>query len=235
MKNKFHYFSLICLSIITATCPLQISAKNATAAQELQARYNDSKNTPSDICEHLPLLRKLAADSETVTEIGMRSMVSSWGILLGLSENNSNVKSYLGIDLNSPPLDTLMAARKLARASGIAFSFWQDSDMNIDIPRTDFLFIDSLHTYAHLTYELEKFSDKANKYIALHDTSEPWGNLDDTEYNGDHSEYPAFIDKTKKGLWPAVEDFLQRHPEWTLADRHQNCHGFTILKRVSSN
>jgi cephalosporin hydroxylase len=105
--------------------------------------------------------------------------------------------------------------------------------MTIEIPSTDLLFIDSLHTYCHLTYELEKFSPHVRKYIAMHDTSEPWGTVDDTEYGGDYSEYPAAFDREKRGLWAAVEDFLSRHPEWRLLERRLNNHGFTVLERVS--
>ena len=31
-----------------------------------------------------------------------------------------------------------------------------------------------MHTYCHLSYELDTFSPKVRKYIAMHDTSEPW-------------------------------------------------------------
>jgi hypothetical protein len=94
------------------------------------------------------------------------------------------------------------------------------------------LYIESLHTYCHLTYELEKFHSKIRKFIALHDTSAPWGTVDDNAYQGDYSEYPSTLcDRSKKGLWPAVEDFLLRHPEWTVRERRLNCCGFTVLER----
>jgi len=63
---------------------------------------------------------------------------------------------------------------------------------------------------------------------------EPWGDRDGDDYFGDYSEYPAEYDRTKRGLWPAVQDFLQRHPEWSLYERHFNNHGFTILRRVGA-
>jgi hypothetical protein len=159
-------------------------------------------------------------------------MVSTWGLLQGLSENPSVTRSYLGIDVRSPPMRSLYYAKELAKGCGINFDFWEADDMTVDIEPTDLLFIDSLHTYCHLTYELEKFSPKVSKYIAMHDTSAPWGDREDENYRGDYSEYPSEYDRTKRGLWPAVEDFLKRHPEWILQERHFNCHGFTILKRV---
>jgi hypothetical protein len=69
----------------------------------------------------------------------------------------------------------------------------------------------------------------------MHDTSEPFGDRDDNEYYGDYSEYPTHIDRSKRGLWPAVEDFLKKHPEWTVHERYYNNHGFTVLKRVGSD
>jgi hypothetical protein len=159
-------------------------------------------------------------------------MVSTWGILHGLSKSPSKKHSYVGIDLNLPPQDRLNLAQKLAAENNISFKFYAANDMTLDIKPTDMLFIDSLHTYCHLTYELEKFAPNTRKYIALHDTSEPWEDTDDTEYHGDYSEYPAHFDRTKRGLWPAVEDFLLHHPEWTLFKRYTNNHGLTILKRV---
>lgn len=187
----------------------------------------------SDIREHLPLLRKLARESSTVVEIGVREMVSTWGILMGLAESASESRSYLGIDITPPPSEILATAKSVAKSYGIQFRFWNENDLYIDLKPADLLFLDSLHTYCHLTYELEKFSPKIRKYIALHDTSDPWGSRDDASYRGDYSEYPSHIDRNKRGLWPAVEDFLKRHPDWSLEERHTNNHGFTVLKRSS--
>ena len=83
-----------------------------------------------------------------------------------------------------------------------------------------------------MTYELETFSPKIRKYIAMHDTSAPWGDSDDDQYEDDYSEYPDHYDRNKRGLWPAIEDFLSTHPEWTLMERRFDYHGFTILKRI---
>jgi len=212
-------------------------AHQKTSASEAKKRlkkvYRAKCREPSDIWEHLPRLQKLAKECATVTEIGVRGLVSTWAILQGLAENSSSSCSYIGIDIALPPKDSLNLALELAEESGISFQFWNASDMTIDILPTELLFIDSLHTYAHLTYELEKFSNKVGKYIALHDTSGPWGEHDDSEYNGNYSEYPYYIDRTKRGLWAAVEDFLDRHPEWILSKRYFNNNGFTILKRIS--
>ena len=185
-----------------------------------------------DIGEHMYLLKHLAEECPHVTEIGISPVVSTWALLEGLAKNPAPVRTYVGIDSASPPQDYVLA-RKIAREKRLRFFFQKGNDFSLNIDPTDLLFIDSTHTYCHLTYELETFSSKVRKYIALHDTSEPWGDRDTDEYVGDYSEYPEHYDRSKRGLWPAVEDFLKNHPEWTLYARHFNCHGFTILQRVS--
>ena len=35
-----------------------------------------------------------------------------------------------------------------------------------------------------------------------------------------------------KGLWPAIEEFLNDNPEWKLIERYTNNNGLTILKRI---
>ncbi len=187
----------------------------------------------SDIHEHLPPLKQLASECARVAEIGVHSVVSSWALLQGLYETPFASKTYIGIDTNLPPFEALNKAKTLAQAAGITYNFWLSNDRDIEIPPVDLLFIDSLHTYCHLTYQLEKFSPQVSRYIALHDTSAPWGTHDDTRYEGDYSEYPAWIDRTKRGLWAAVVDFLSRHPEWCLYERRKNNHGFTVLKRTA--
>ncbi len=211
---------------------LAASSLLANPAAELAQQYGYSANQDSDIWEHVPVLRRLSAECSSVIEIGLRYMVSTWGILQGLADSAAGNRSYLGIDKVRPAEHTLQLAERLSEENGVLFRYLKADDMTIDLAPTEMLFIDSLHTYCHLSYELEKFSPKVSKYIAMHDTSEPWGEADDTVYYGDFSEYPEWIDRSKRGLWAAVVDFLGRHPEWQLLERRTNNHGFTILRRI---
>jgi hypothetical protein len=223
---------MLFLGIALSVFPMVLEARRPNIENEIRGRYEYLCDTPSDINEHLPVLRELAKQCGSVVEIGVRSVVSTVAIIQGLSENQSESRTYLGIDLAMPPEDKLKACKKFAARNNIRFDFWKENDMNIEIPEVELLFIDSLHTYCHLTYELEKFSPNVRKYIALHDTSAPWGDTDESCYDGDYSEYPGWFDRSKRGLWPAVEDFLERHPEWRLHERRLNNHGFTILERI---
>ncbi|MCI5051968.1 MAG: class I SAM-dependent methyltransferase [Simkaniaceae bacterium] len=198
--------------------------------EKLYRIYEQHYKTPSDIHQHLPAMRELAKECSSVAEFGVRGMVSTWGFLQGMSENQNQQKSYIAVDLDAPPLNKLRQAKDLATALKIKFRFIRGNDLHINIPRVDLIFIDTLHTYKHLSFELEKFCHQAKKYICLHDTSPPWGHQDEPAYY-QVDPYPAWIDRNKRGLWPAVVDFLARHPEWKLKKRYTNCHGFTILQR----
>ncbi len=200
---------------------------------ELEAQYERARITPSDINEHVPVLRALAAECSSVVEMGLRSMVSSWGLLKGLSESGSPSRSYLGIDINSPPLPILNLAKDLSEKNGISFTFVQESNANIEIEPTEMLFIDTLHLYFQLAYELEKFSPKVSKYIAMHDTGHTDTYEDPDPYFGDRNIYPGQYGANKKGMWLAILDFLESHPEWILQERKTNNYGLTILKRVN--
>lgn len=226
VKKKTIAF-LVCMINAVYGC-----ANPTKVTQDLQEMYNFYCTESTDIRGHVPRLRALAKECSSVAEIGIRSMVSSWGILQGLAESSAEKRAYLGIDLMLPPEDMLNKAQMVSMRNNIQYTFLQANDMEISIDPVDMLFIDSLHTYCHLTYELEAFSPVVKKYIAMHDTSDPWGALDDNQYNGDYSEYPVEYDRNKRGLWAAVEDFLSRHPEWELSERYFDYHGFTVLKRV---
>ncbi len=211
---------------------LQNASKDTSKKSELERIYLSHCKTSSDINEHLPILDELSRECSGVVQIGVSSMAPIWGILQGLSESPFVDRFYLGIDPKSPPRAILEKVREIAESEEMSFQFQKGSDMEIDIPLTDMLFIDFIHTYCHLTYELEKFSSKVRKYIVVHDTSDPWSSRDDDQYRGDYSEYDSSIDRQKRGLWPAIEDFLEKHPEWCLLKRRLNNHGLTILKRI---
>ena len=233
MKENF-FIGNACF-LLVSLFSLNLDAGDVRLKKKLEDQYEFHSQQSSDIYEHIPVLRALASECASVTEIGLRSMNSTWGVLLGLSEHSSEFRKYVGIDLDYPPESEFHLARYLAEANGVTFCFVHANDMDIDIEPTEMLFIDSLHTYCHLTYELEKFSPNVTKYIAMHDTDEPWGFIDDfQQYHGDRSEYPDHIDRNKRGLWQAVLDFLDSHPDWVLHERRLNNHGFTVLKRVGA-
>lgn len=196
--------------------------------ETLEGQYLYQCSQPSDINEHLPVLRQLARECSSIADLNIREMRSIWAFLMGLSESSFADRTYRAINPQIIPPKELRLAEQFSLAHNIDFEFWT-AEMDFE---ADLLMIDTLHTYCHLTDELERFSSSIHKYIVIHDTSEPWGLRDDTDYGGDYSEYPPWINRKKRGLWPAVTDFLKNHPEWVLEHRYTNNHGLTILKRV---
>lgn len=65
------------------TSPLNINYH----LQPLSDKYYHHCSIRSDIYEHLPTLCKLASKCQSVLELGVRKIVSSWALLYGLSQN----------------------------------------------------------------------------------------------------------------------------------------------------
>ena len=194
---------------------------------------------PSDINEHLPILCKYAEQCTSVFETGVRKAVSSHALFYGLSKNPSNSKRMLLNDLIPCDVENLLALANESCPEIQVKTKW-DNNLAIDFEgeRFDLTFIDTWHVYGHLKRELEKFSAITNKFIIMHDTTvDEWSgesvrmNLDIKKQAID-SGYPE--DEIAKGLWPAIEEFLQAHPEWKLKERFSNNNGLTVLERACS-
>ena len=115
-------------------------------------------------------------------------------------------------------------------------TIWKNS-LDIDVSENiDMTFIDSWHIYGQMKRELDKFSPITNKYIIMHDTTvDEWeGETVRCGLNAEQQSRESGIpvDEIKKGVWFAIDEFLQSHPEWVLHERFTNNHGLTILKRI---
>lgn len=200
----------------------------------LESMFYDSLDQSSDMQEHMIDHLALAMESESVMELGVRGMTSTWGVLMGLFHNERRGKRYIGVDLRYPSGVTWKKFEKVCLESHIDCVFLAQNDMMVvpsDVGPIDVLFIDALHTYCHVLYELTTFQHIVHKYIALHDTSDPWGRADESYY-GDYSEYPTSFDKSKKGVFTAVEDFLEKHSsDWEMKYRKESSSGYTVLQR----
>ncbi len=189
--------------------------------------------TKSDINEHLETLFKYASQCESIIELGVRKIVSSWAFARGLINNKSNKKVLLMNDIeHCDALDFILEVNN----HGVSASFIQMNDLNLEINENyDMTFIDTWHIYGQLKRELEKFSKITNKYIIMHDTtvdevySESIRLKLDIKKQSIESGFSEM--EIKKGLGPAWIEFLAEHPEWTLKDRFYNNNGLTILER----
>jgi hypothetical protein len=66
---------------------------------KIEKKYLKLCKKKSDINEHLPTLFEYATKCESVFETGVRSCVSSWALVHGLLNNNSNNKRILLNDI----------------------------------------------------------------------------------------------------------------------------------------
>lgn len=203
--------------------------------ESIADKYNFLCNQNSDINEHLPTLYKYASQCESIIELGVRGVVSSYAFAYGLLNNNSPNKKLLLNDISKCNITELL---QLTTNLGIDVSYQWVNDLELDINEPhDLTFIDTWHVYGQLKRELEKFSKVTNKYIIMHDTT-----IDD--YKGEtircgwdadkQSKETGFpVDEITNGLVPAINEFLENNDCWKIKDIFTNNNGLTILERIN--
>ena len=177
-------------------------------------KYEQYCRITSDINEHLPTLYKYAKECETVTEFGVRWVVSSWALA------NAHPLKLICVDINkSPQVNEFI---EICNNENQYVKFVLGNTLEIEIEQTDMLFIDTLHNYDQLKKELERHASKVNKYILFHDIVS-FGNKDETNSNG-------------KGLMLAIEEFLSEHKnEWKWKEIYKNNNGLGIIERIKND
>lgn len=185
---------------------------------EILDNYLKAKLTPSDINEHVETLYNLSKEVEHITEMGVRNVVSTWAFML------RNPKKLIGIDIH---VNENVEAAKLLYPN---WEFIQADTLKIKIKKTDLLFIDTLHIYTQLRDELKLHAPNVKKYIVLHDTT-TYGHTDEpTDWQTPEIMENYKLDN-KKGLQPAVAEFLAANEDWFIYKEYTNNNGLTILKR----
>ncbi len=181
-----------------------------------------------DISEHLRTLARLAEGCDHVTEMGVRWVCSSWGLLLG------RPKRLTSYDVNPVNPEMLAELARIAGNQGTEFRFVQANVLNLSIEPTDVLFIDTLHSYRQLKTELYLHADMAKKHIVLHDTvtfgSHDEGKVDLTVLPRPLAELIDAL-PDRHGLMAAVDEFLAVHSEWRVGEQHYNNNGLMVLTR----
>ena len=177
----------------------------------LEYYYKDRLETPSDINEHLPTLKRYASQCEHITEMGVRSCVSTFAFLMG------KPKKLVSIDID--PLENwgieVASMEVVASEYGTEFQFILDDTTKITIEPTDLLFLDTWHVYEQVKKELELHAKFVKKFIIFHDTT----------------SFEFFGMDGHVGIWPAIEEFLEENKQWYIFERFQNNNGLTVLKR----
>ena len=149
--------------------------------------YHNQCNTVSDINEHLPILKEYGEKVNHITEMGVRSIVSTYALL---SARPKKMISYDIVYVDTYHIHQI--------APETEYSFIIGDTRGISIEPTELLFIDTLHNYHQLRIELSIHAPKTSKFILLHDT-ETFGMRGETE---------------SMGLLKAIDEFLEINTEW---------------------
>lgn len=225
-------------SYFVNTQPIQNTRLNKTIDQ----LYEASCNNYSDIYQHIKTLRKYAEEEGvySIAEFGIRDTSHSTnGLVKGLVEGklrDGKQRKYLGIDIS--PIEYLYM-REIAKIFDIDYTFEVANSATYKFKEpVDLLFIDSFHIKGHLARELDVSHSFVNKYIIMHDTT-----ID--EFTSEAIRCGMDIEKIEKetgystdeiimGLWPAIEEFLEKHSEWKIKERYTNNNGLCILEKISN-
>jgi hypothetical protein len=166
----------------------------------------------SDIVLHLPVLEYYASQCDHVTELGVREGCSTVALVAGCK---GEVHSY---DIEDSPITAVLGGMELP--CRWQFHKGNTADPDLGIPETDFIFFDTLHTYVHLSKELDLWGRKARKYLGFHDTF-TCGERDASGPN-----------PNARGILPAVQEFLDAYPgEYETVYRTETCNGLWVLGR----
>lgn len=184
----------------------------------IDEKFNQAKNTPSDIHEHMDTLFDLAKECDSVTEMGIRNVVSTWAFI------KRDPKKLTGIDIhdNKNVFDGIVIYPK--------WNFIKADTTKIEIEQTDLLFIDTLHIYSQLKKELKLHAKNVRKYIVLHDTV-TYGFKDEPTDWQTPEIMENYLIEDKQGLVPAISEFLSENTDWFIFKEYTNNNGLTILKR----
>lgn len=201
----------------------------------IENKFNVLKKHPSDINEHLSVLSQYASECNSVLELGVRGVVSSWAFAHGLMNNKMNDKLLICNDIYPCNISDLITECKKHNIC-VKYEWCSDLDLNFEDNSIDLVFIDTFHVYGQLKRELEKFGTIARKYIIMHDTT-----IDDEKGEAIRCNFNinALMKTTgfsqeelTTGLRPAITEFLRAHPEWKTHEVFTHNNGLTILKKT---
>jgi hypothetical protein len=185
----------------------------------IESKYNQKKDTPSDINEHLETLYTYGSKCDTIAEFGVFQVTSTYAFAA------TRPQKLICVDINSN--DNITTFLEECKLDNINVTFVQASTIDYTLETVDLLFIDTLHTYNQLTKELERHHDKVKKYLIFHDT-ESYGISDEINYTG----LVADSDNGKRGLNLAISEFLQKNQNWKIAEVFTNNNGLTVIKNT---
>lgn len=182
---------------------------NYSACQTMQEIANTTIDGLSEVYhyafpEYIRQLPKYLEKCTSYRELGTNQGGSaSVAVLSKLSYYELVDKSFS----NFRPIKNLFDAYTAENNIEICYQEMSSLDVNTDF-RTDFLLVDSVHKYKHVSKEIQKYESLTNKYMMFHDT---YG-------------FPE--------VGKAVTDFLKTTTKWKLIEEQQETPGYMVLERI---
>lgn len=182
-------------------------------ATTLEARYRQLCAEASEIGEHLPTLRRLAAECDVVVEFGTWYCKAATALALGARQRFISVDHLIWGEVE----EIKRHIELIESLAGAKFQFIEaDTSQPGIFESCDLLFIDTLHNYRQLRQELALHGNKARTYLVLHDTV----------------KFGDVGDDGAAGLRPAIAEFLAANPHWRVHAEYPNNNGLMVLKRA---
>lgn len=193
-------------------CSNQPAPVTPAPVNELEQKYQQLCGTFSDIQDALPHLKRFASECRHVTEFGIRTAVSTTALLA--AQPDTLISYDIGLQLSY--------LQELDRVKGRTnFQYRKGDTREIDIEPTNLLFIDTHHSYAQLSEELARHAGKVTTYLVFHDT---W------HFRFIDEDGPNVLTRLH-GLWPPIQEMLDRERCWEIVFELNSGFGLTVLKR----
>jgi hypothetical protein len=171
--------------------------------ETLEQIYDVVRYRQRDLNEHIPHLRHLSKDCQHITEFSKRCES------LPIWTQAAHVVSH-NVEANDRLVQTALRLHPDLTLDNRTSQDFQAIDP------TDFLFIDSTHTYANLKRELEAFAPSVRRYIVIHDTQ----------------LYGMGGEDGGPGMLFAIREFVESpDTPWFIVSHTDQQYGLTVLSR----
>lgn len=177
----------------------------ATMKASAEAIYNELKSLPRDLNQHMPTLRELADECESICEFSKRrESAAVW------AASSAKAIEIHNVELGDQRLQAALVSVKDEKA------LRPDNRNSLEveaIAKCDLLFIDTVHHADRLRTELAKFAGSVSKFIVVRGT----GNFGVTAEGGG------------EGLFAAMREFVFDNPQWFVYYHTSTQYGITVL------